>query len=642
MNLPAPTRRHVLQLGMAGLSVALVPTLGGCALPVIPKRPQPEAEEGVGALGWVRHVDGHTTLFLPRVEMGQNILTALKQIVCTELGVGWDTVSARLHSSVDIRRVRATVGSESIKDFALPLALACAALRDALANGQTQGPVKVTARPLAELRSLGAAGTAQLVHRVPLEQGPAIVRGEPLYAADVRRPGMLYGRVLRAPVSPASTSSPSQFDEAAARTVPGFVALVRDALLTVDGSVGVGIVGRTPGALDRIEQALGLHWQVDDAGFEQDAIDAAIDIDRHLSSGPRLAHRVHAERIDEEAPWDVNLRIDLPLAAHAAIEPRAAVAEFNAERTGLELWVGSQDVFYQRDVMVKRLGLAEERVVVHGMRVGGGFGGKTLCTVELEAAVLARAVKAPVKVQWTRAQEFQLGFHRPPSSHRIRVRLKEGRLHHWWHGFASSHILFTNAAVPPWLQRLTDVIGDDGVARGAALPYRAAGRRTEFALVRLPVYTGPWRGLGAGPNVLAIESAIDECARHVGADPVSFRLDHIEDPRLAEVLRRVAAAAEAAAARSTLTSTPQARRGRGVACGIYKAMSYAAVVADVEVNVGTGEVRVLRLWCAHDCGHVINADQVRAQCEGNLVWGLGMVFIEALPVAAGQVAATSF
>ncbi|HZF81817.1 MAG TPA: molybdopterin cofactor-binding domain-containing protein, partial [Rubrivivax sp.] len=368
MKLPAPTRRHFLKLGMAGLSVALVPTLAGCALPVIPKRPQPEALEGVGAFGWVRHVDGRTTLFLPRVEMGQNILTALKQIVCVELGVAWDTVNTRLHSSADIRRVRATVGSESIRDFALPLALACAAIRDALASGQTQGQVKVTVRPLAELRSLRTGSTAQPGHRVPLlEQGQAIVRGEPLFAADVRRPGMLFGRVLRAPVSAALASSVSLLDEAAARAVPGFVALVRDALLTVDGSVGVGIVGRTPGTLDRIEQALRLHWRVD-AGFEQDTIDAAIDIDRHLSSGRRLAHKVHAERIQEEdAAWDVDLRIDVPLAAHAAIEPRAAVAEFGADRTGLQLWVGSQDVFYQRDVMVKRLGLAEEQVVVHGM-----------------------------------------------------------------------------------------------------------------------------------------------------------------------------------------------------------------------------------------------------------------------------------
>ncbi|MBC7942096.1 MAG: xanthine dehydrogenase family protein molybdopterin-binding subunit, partial [Chitinophagaceae bacterium] len=254
-------------------------------------------------------------------------------------------------------------------------------------------------------------------------------------------------------------------------------------------------------------------------------------------------------------------------------------------------------------------------------------------------AVLARAARVPVKVQWSRAQEFQLGFHRPPSSHRIRARLHHGRLQTWWHGFASSHILFTAAAVPAWLQRLTDVIGDDGVARGSTLPYRAAARRTEFDLARLPVHTGPWRGLGAGPNVFAIESAMDECARHVNADPVQFRLDHIIDDRLRGVLQRVAAVADWT---RPLPPAPHKRRGRGVACGIYKAMSYAAVVADLEVETDTGQVRVLNLWCAHDCGHVINADQVRAQCEGNLVWGLGMALIEQLPVAASNVAATTF
>jgi isoquinoline 1-oxidoreductase beta subunit len=196
--------------------------------------------------------------------------------------------------------------------------------------------------------------------------------------------------------------------------------------------------------------------------------------------------------------------------------------------------------------------------------------------------------------------------------------------------------------LPPWLQRLTGLIGDDGVARGAALPYRASRRRTEFDLVRLPVHTGPWRGLGAAPNALAIESAIDECARAAGADPVRFRLDHLEDDRLAGVLRRVADAAGGAAWSRTDPPGAGWRRGRGVACGTYKAMSHAAVVAEVDVEVATGQARVNRLWCAHDCGLMLNPDQVRAQCEGNLVWGVGMVLIEQLPVAEGQVAATGF
>ena len=636
---PAPTtisRRGLLRVAGAGLTVAFVP---GCALPVIPKRPSPDLSV---AMGWVRFAEGRYTLLIPRVEMGQNILTSLKQIACEELGIGWEQLDAVLPSTAQIARVRATVGSDSIKDFALPLAQACATLRDAIAQGLPQGALKAVERPAAALRSLsGGAGRRHVGQTVRIEHGTAIVRGQALFAADVRRPGQLYGRVLRAPASPELRSKATWMDETAARAVPGFVAVVRDDLLAHGNSMGIGILARTPGALDRIDAALAVRWAIE-GSFGQSDIDSAIDIDRRLARSSQRAKQVHDDRIDTTGRWDVDMRIDVPLAAHAPIEPRAAVAEFMPDGR-LELWVGTQDVFYQRDVVAKRLGLDEDKVTVHGQRVGGGFGGKTISTVELEAAVLARAARAPVKLQWTRAQEFRLPFHRPPSSHRIRARLKEGRIEQWWHSFASSHILFTNAVVPAWLQRITDLIGDDGVARGASLPYRAAARRTEFDLVRLPVFTGPWRGLGAGPNVFAIESAIDECTRLAGIDPVRFRRDNAEDPRLARVVERVALAAGWGAGEPAAPGVPAARRrGRGVACGIYKAMSYAAVVAEVEVDVASGAVKVTRMVCAHDCGRVINPDQVRAQCEGNLVWGLGMALLERLPIADSQVAAATF
>jgi isoquinoline 1-oxidoreductase beta subunit len=628
------SRRRWLGTAAATLSVGI---LSACALPVIPKRPRPDARV---ALGWVRHAEGRFTFCLPRAELGQNILTALKQVACEELGVAWDQVEARLHDTDAIERVRATVGSDSVKDFALPLAQACATLRDALARGEHTGHLDPVAHPPERLRSMSSSRPMRHVGRSPrIEQGEAIVTGGALYAADVRRPGMRHGRVLRAPASPALPSRLTGLDEAAARAVPGFVALVRDPLLRQGEAQGVGIVALTPGALDRIEAALAARWRVD-GGFSAADIDAALDIDRRLARSTRRDHQVHDDPIDEAGPWDVDLRVDVPLAAHAALEPRAAVADLDAAGH-LSVWVGSQDVFYQRDVLCKRLGLDEAQVTVHGCRVGGGFGGKTLCTVELEAAVLARAVRAPVKVQWTRAQEFRQGFHRPPSSHRIRARVKDGRITQWWHAFASSHILFTNAAVPPWLQRLTDVIGDDGVARGSALPYRAEARRTGFDLVRLPVLTGPWRGLGAGPNGFAIESAVDECARRAGADPLQFRLAHAEHPRLARVLRAVGRASRWGEVRAAAPGDAW-RHGRGVAAGTYKGMSHAAVVADVAVDMRTGRVRVTHLTCAHDCGRVIHPDQVRAQCEGNLVWGLGMALVERLAVADGQVTAGNF
>jgi isoquinoline 1-oxidoreductase beta subunit len=597
---------------------------------VIPKRPAPTAE---AAQGWIQRLNGRYVLFLPRVEMGQNIATALKQVACIELGVSASDVDLRLPSTQDIAPVRATVGSDSVRSFALPLAQACFTLREAIASGRQTGVLQAEQVPANRLRAFKHNASSKAN---PLEQALQIVRGEPLYAADVRRPGMLFGRVLRAPVSPELKSKARTMNETAARAEVGFVALVLDPLLLQANSLGVGIVARTPGALDRIEAALALQWHIE-GSFEQADLDRALDIDARLTRGA-LAHDLVADSMDPGASWDIDMRFDIPLAAHGQIEPRAAVAEFQGA-SALQLWVGSQDVYYQRDVMASRFGLDADQVVVHSCRVGGAFGGKTICTVELEAAVLARAANAPVKVQWSRAQELRYGFGRSPSSHRVRVRLKQGRLSDWWHAFASSHILFMNAALPAWMQRFTDFVGDGGVARGAMLPYTAERRRTEFDLVRLPVFSGPWRGLGAGPNTLVIESVVDECAHQTNTDPLLFRLSHLQEPRLKRVLSRAAqAAAWGAPAQPAVAGQ---RGGRGLACGIYKENAFAAVVADITID-DLGQIQLQRLVCAHDCGHVINADQVRAQCEGNLVWGIGMVLSDSLPVEDSSVSAKNF
>lgn len=389
-----------------------------------------------------------------------------------------------------------------------------------------------------------------------------------------------------------------------------------------------------PGALDAIAEILQVEWDV--AGTHpRPGIARAIDIDTHTADGA-LPHTV-LEGAPAEGSWDVDLRIDIPLAAHASIEPRAAVAEWSAGK--LTVWAGTQDAFYIRDVLADAFGLRAGAVTVQSCRIGGGFGGRTLCTVEAEAAALARASGTPVKVIWTRAQEFALGFHRPPSSHRIKARLENGRISDWDHAQVSSHILFTPAAMPHWMQAAADfVTGDPGVARCMAAPYVLGRARAAFDAIRLPVHTGPWRGLGAGPNGLAIESAIDEAAIAAGADPLAFRLAHIEDPRLAAVLARVA---EIATWGQPPMPSKGRRTGRGIACGIYKETSYAAAVAGVSVDAG-GQVQVTRLWCVHDCGLVVNPDQVRAQCEGNLVWSLGLVLSDILPIERGRVSAETF
>lgn len=620
-------RRTFLGGAAAGLTVLFTTA---CSLPPFPKRPAPDLED---AQGWIRFDKGRYRLYLPRAEMGQNIATGLRQIACEELGIDAAAITVVLPSTAMIRRVRGTVGSESIQVFALPLAQACATLRQALERGES-GMLHAEAIPREKLRSFSSS-TTHVGKSARLTHGREILTGKALYAGDVRRPNQLYGRVLRAPVSPEISSRLLALDEVAARAVPGFVRLVRSSALLMGASEGVGIVARTPGALDRIADALAPRWET---GKRPDTGEVAglIDIDGHLQRGA-LRHRLRNDDLDLSTAWTVDLRFDVPAAAHAPIEPRCAVAEYLDGR--MQMWVGSQDAFYQRDVVTKRLGLSEEKVVVYPMRIGGAFGSRTISTVELEAAVLAHAVEGAVKVQWTRAQEFTQSFHRPPSSHRIRARVQDGRVTEWWHAFVSSHILFTSAGIPAWLQGMLDFVGDDGVARGAALAYAVPRQRIEHDAIRLPFFTGPWRGLGAGPNLLAIESAMDECAHVSGIDPLAFRIGNMTEPRLRRVLQRVA----------TVSGWGKPPRhdaqwtvGRGMACGIYKGASYAAAVAEVAVERTTGKVHVTRFWCAHDCGQVINPDQVRAQIEGNLVWSIGMVLIEELPFAEGAVTAATF
>ena len=251
-----------------------------------------------------------------------------------------------------------------------------------------------------------------------------------------------------------------------------------------------------------------------------------------------------------------------------SIEPRTAVARFG-ESVGLEIWTGTQDPFFVRNALADSCGLDRDKVVVHGMRIGGGFGARTIVAAEMDAARLAKLCGRPGKVQWSRSDEFRAGFHRPPSSHRIRLTADwAGRITRWHHAFRSGHVIFTSAAMGPGLQFATSFIADPGVARGAIPVYEAGETHVVFEDVRLPVKTGPWRGLGAAANSWAVETAVDALARAKGIDPLQLRLTSItpEHRWLKGVLTAVAEMAGWA-------SRPKdsSDEGWGLACGIYAA-----------------------------------------------------------------------
>jgi isoquinoline 1-oxidoreductase beta subunit len=620
---PVTLRRRTL-LASGAVATVLIGT-GGCSLlPPIPKRPLPTLAD---ARGWLRlDPNGRCTLACPRIEMGQGLHTALRGLVARELGVDMAQVTVRHAATGEVALAKATVGSDSVRELWPLVVEACRLLREGTAAARAPNP-----EPTAPV-------AADPAGQRPASADPALIAlltGAPTYAGDVTLPGLRHACVLRSPWRRELGSTLLAIDDAALRRVPGFLAR-----LDVPQLDGPALLADHPGALQPLRDAAAARWS-EPAGLP-DAL-AAVDVDRALADD-RLVR--DSGRVDTAGRWDVDLRLDVPSAAHAGLEPRCAVARFGADGA-LEVWCGTQDPFYVRDVLARDHGLAPERVVVHPMRIGGAFGGRTIATVEREAAWVARAAGVPVKLQWNRDDEFTGGFHRPPASHRIRVRLGRGAdgepvVTDWWHALSGSHVLFTNAALSPTLQRLAALRGDDGTTRGWVPPYAFARQRRSLALTRLPIATGPWRGLGAGPNVLAIEAAMDAAARAAAADPVAFRLrhlagaepgPHVEDPaRLATVLRRVAARAAA------VPAAPG--HARGVACGVYKGRGYAAAVA--EVRVQPDAVRVTRLWCSHDCGAMLDADGVRAQVEGNLVWSLGLVLSDELAGAGGSARVPNF
>jgi isoquinoline 1-oxidoreductase beta subunit len=625
----ALSRRLALRHGLAFVALAALPACG--AIPPLPPRPDPGDE--AAARDWIAlSRDGRFLLHSPRQEMGQRVGEALRRLAAAELGVPPAAIALVLPRTDAMAPVRATVGSESVQLFGPPLRRAAAqlagALRAAAAARLGVAPDALVveavgfAAPGGQRIGWGAlAGAA--AEPAPPPAGPpaeiaAILAGDPVFVADLAPPDRLFGAMLRPPRPGARLAA---LDGA----LPPGVVLVRE-------GGQAGLVAERPGLLADALAALRPAWEGGEAWGEEE-LAAAMDIDRRLAAGG-LSHRLLAG--SPEGPWDVDLRLDIPLAAHAALEPRAAIARWSAGGTQLEVRAGTQDAFFARRVLARRFGLAEAAVTVISCRMGGGFGGRAVPLVEVEAALLARAVAPrPVLLAWSRAEELSAAYHRPPSSHRLRARLgADGMIAAWSHGFASGHVLFTAAAMPPWLQRVAGAVAaDGGVARGALPPYALppGAARIAFDTVRLPVPTGPWRGLGAAPNALAIEAAMEALAWRSGQDPLALRLRHLAaEPRLAACLRRAAAMAGWGRALP-------AGHALGLGCAPYKGASWAAVVAEVAADpAAPGGMRVEGLWAAQDSGRVLDPDAVRAQMEGNMVWAIGMVLAEGLALRGGE------
>jgi CO/xanthine dehydrogenase Mo-binding subunit len=634
---------------VGGLTV--VGAVGYAALPPLPTFAVTDEDE-IGT--WVQLLaDGRVQFYVPRAEMGQGISTGLSQVVAEELCLPIESVSCLYQATDVMAPCQMTVGSQSIENYFELTARAAAYLRETLRDRaaalhrvaadsvtQADGGFEVASAGFVSYQDLTGDDDAAVVPLLStdtvtlLSQRPFseckvlgksvapvrvenIVRGTEIYSRDVRLPGMHYGLIARAPQLGATLQ---QFNRAAAEAVNGIVAVV-------EHNDQVGVVANTPMAAARGLAALDARWQSLSAA-ELDRAQVSLDIDQFIKDG-RLDHAgdehgsITAERA--QSSQHISFRYDSPMVAHAAMEPRSGVAHYHTGDDGravCEVWTGSQDPWLIQTVVASELGIDKSAIAVNNHRVGGAFGGRVLCQASVEAAWLSKAVSQPVKVQWSREDEFRYNYVGPQFSTRIDAGLTaEGRIGYWHHRAVGAPVLTSSMFFPQYLHWLANQIPDPGTQRGMTAPYTFTSHRSDFADERVPMPTGPWRGLGAAPNTFAIECAMDELALAANTDPIAFRLQHLDNSRLAHCLKRLQS---------------QLQDGNdpvGIAAAVYKGVTYLAIAAHVSIEAG--RIRVTRLTCVHDCGRVISPDRVLAQIEGNLVWGIGMALTEEFKLVDG-------
>ena len=570
--------------------------------------------------------DGIATAFTGKVEMGQNISSALASIVGA--AVGLDVAAVRLVTAdTDVCPYdEGTFGSRTIPDAGSMLRAAALTAHEVLIGIAADrfeaspsdlilGDGAVRSRDGAREAWIGdlLVGVRRIETVVGRPTGPSgptdpsrpassvawdgadAVTGRRAFVSDMAVPGMLIGRQLQPPVASAELRSA---DVSEARRIPG--------VTVVEAGDVVAVAASDVATADRAIAAITAEWAMPDVPPEAELV---AHLRAHPAAGEDWDPPVDEAAGDVEAAFersDVRVEATYTTAyvAHVPLEGRSALATWAADR--VTVWTATQTPFSTRVQLAAALGLDEDDVRVIVPPMGAGFGGKHGAGPGVAAALLARASGRPVSCRWRQADEFVRGHVRPAAVIDVRA------------GAAADGTLLA------W-----DFLDVNAGAQAIRLPYRVVGRRLRYQPAASPLPQDSYRGLAATANTFARETAIDELADALGRDPLAFRLANADDDRLAECLATAADAAGWKAGRTARAATGnEARRGLGIAGSIEKD---ARVATCVEVSVtGDGVVRVTRIVTAFDCGEIVDAANLTSQVEGATVMALGPALFEAV------------
>ena len=581
---------------------------------------QPAASNDVAA--WV-HIDeqGRVTGYTGKTEIGQNIRTSLAQAMADELRVPLDRVTLVMADTDLVPFDQGTFGSQSTPRMAPQLARAAAAAREMLIDrAAAQWAVDRSTLAVKDGRVVGrrhSAGFGEItkgqklvgvvpagVSASPVAQwtlrgtapkkvdGAAFVTGRHRYTPDITRPGMLYGAVIR---PEGYTGTLASMDDSRARAIAGVI-VVRDGTFA-------GVIAPTERLVRKAASAIKADWRLPtDLPSSQTVYDHLMKTGTTgggRGGAPTVAGDVAAARAAAIRTFDASYRI--PYIAHVPLEPRSAVAEWNDGK--LTVWTGTQRPFGVRSELAEAFRIPETQVRVIVPDTGSAYGGKHTGEFAVEAARLAKAAGKPVKLVWTRAEEFRFGYFRPAGVIEVKAAVDGGGRIAAWE--------FDNWNSGP---------------SAIQTPYDIPNRRIQFHQSESPLRQGSYRGLAATANHYAREMHMDAIARALSVDAVEFRLNHLKEARMRSVLT--------AAAQRIGWPTPSATgRALGIACGTEKG-SYVATAAEVS-RLDKG-FKVDRLVVAFECGAIVNPDGLSNQVEGSIVQGLGGALFEAIEFANGR------
>jgi isoquinoline 1-oxidoreductase subunit beta len=616
----------------------------------------PPTEGGHEVNAWlVIGSDDSVTIRVAQSEMGEGVFTSMPMLVAEELECDWTKVRAEYASanrSLRENRVyqrMSTGGSGAVRRSREYLQQAGASARARLvaAAAQQWGVPASECRAEnstvihpASGRKINYGAVAAAAAQVKLDAEPAIktpdqyrllgkslprldvplkVNGAATYGIDVRLPDMLYAAVMTCPVFGGTLK---RYDFDAIKTMPG----VRTAVEVPNGiAVVADSYWRAKTALEvmPIEWDFGAHANADSAAFWK-TFHEALD-----KSGVVASENGDALTALKAAAKVVEADYEAPYLAHATMEPMNCTAQVTPQR--VDVWVSTQNPEAALAAAAETAGMTPENVYVYTCFLGGGFGRRFYNDDVRQAVTVAKALGGrPVKLIWSREEDMRHDFYRPMAAIRFRAGLDANGVPTVWFSRSATHSILS------WV-RPDDVksgVDRTSVEALANLPYNFVHQRSEHLIQNTHVPVAFWRSVGASQNAFAVESFIDEVAHAGGKDPVELRRVLLkEHPDWLHVLDTVAQKANWG------QSMP-----KGSAQGVAIAESFGSIVAQVaEVSVSRrGEVRVERVVCAIDCGHVVNPLTVAEQMESGVVYGLTAALYGQITIRDGRVVEGNF